>query len=146
MLTVFRSLKTSPKAISRPLLMSGRCSQLLLQSTALSCSRVSSTTAPPENFLGMTCVTQVSSHNAASHNCRIYLPMSEISSASISSPACHPKYLIKSSAFWTRHPCAKQPKSASDGGCSQMTTWYGIGCVSNISIGSVPSAAGVYRC
>ena len=46
-LTVRRSLKISRRAISRLSPMYGRCSQLLLRNTAISCSRVSSTTPRP---------------------------------------------------------------------------------------------------
>ena len=96
--------------------------------------------------LALTWGTQVYSHNVASHNCPICPLMSEILSASISSRPYHPRYPTKFSAFWTRHPCAKRPKSASDGDVSRMMMWYGIGCASSISIESARSAAGVYHC
>lgn len=51
LLTVCRSLRTSRRTISRLLLMCGRCSPLLLQSTAISCSRVSSTTISLEALI-----------------------------------------------------------------------------------------------
>ena len=147
MLTVGRGLKTSRKVISRPLLMCGRCSQLLLQNIAISCSRVSTITTSLKTRSSLTDIsTQVSSHNAAFRSCHIYLPASETSSASISSPPYQWKYPTKFSAFSIQHRCAKQLKSANDGGPWQMMMWYGIGCASSISIESVQSVAGVYQC